>query len=261
MPSQTQLSNYTIEDVVNWLTPELHEGYIEISIVGDFDQEKLTQDLLKTFGTLPKRDAKPATKTVHSRTVKFPKPPAEKTLTYESKIPQAIATAIWKTDGMRNNTKELRRLNVLSDIFGDRLREEIREKLGASYSPNAGASGSDALEGFGYLIGQSIGKPEDTKLLLDTMANIAAELAEKGATQDELDRSLAPIVASLEKSHRDNSYWLTTVLSQSQSEPNRLDRARERDEDYRSIKLEEVNALAKKYFPTSNLHRISILPK
>jgi zinc protease len=261
MPTQTQLSNYTIDEVVSWLSPELREGYLEISIVGDFDPEKITQDLLKTFGTLPTRDALPKSKTIHKRTVLFPKPPQEKNLSYDSKIPQAVATAIWKTDGLRNKTREFRRLNVLSDIFGDRLREEIREKLGASYSPDAGATGSDALEGFGYLIGQSVGKPEDMDLLLDTMAHIASELAKKGASQDELDRSLAPILATLEKSQRDNSYWLTTVLSQSQSDPAKLDLARQRDEDYRSIKLTEINALAKKYFPTSNLHRVSILPK
>jgi zinc protease len=258
---KTQLSNYTIEDVVNWLSPELHEGYIEISIVGDFNPEAITQDLLKTFGTLPARDLKPSTETVHKRSVKFPKAPQEKTFTYESKIPQAVATAIWKTDGLRNNTKEARRLNVLSEIFGDRLREEIREKLGASYSPNAGATGSDALDNFGYLIGQSMGKPEDIPLLLTTMSTIASELAKNGATQDELDRSLAPIISSLEKYQRDNSYWLSTVLSQSQSDPKRLDLARERDNDYRSIKLTEVNTLAKKYFPSSNLHKVSILPK
>jgi len=232
MPSQTKLSNYTIDDVANWLSNEFQEGYIEISIVGDFNPETITQDLLKTFGTLTDRDLKPATQTVHKRSVKFPKPPTEKSLTYESKIPQAVATAIWKTDGLRNNTKESRRLKVLSDIFGDRLREEIREKLGASYSPDAGALGSDALEGFGYLIGQSIGKPEDIPLLLNTMNKIASDLAKKGATQDELDRSLAPIVSTLEKSLRDNTYWLSTVLSQSQNDPKRLDLARERDKDY-----------------------------
>lgn len=261
IPTQTKLSNYSIKDVVNWLAPELLEGYIEISIVGDFNPETITQDLLKTFGTLPAHNKKPSIETVHKRSVKFPNPPAEKTFTYESKIPQAAATTIWKTDGLRNNTQEARRLNVLSDIFGDRIREEIREKLGASYSPNAGSTGSDALDGFGYLIGQSIGKPEDLPLLLNTMSTIANDLAEKGATQDELDRSLAPILSSLEKSLRDNSYWLSTVLSQSQSDPNRLDLARNRDADYRSINLTEINTLAKKYFPTSNLHQISILPK
>ena len=261
IPTQTVLSNYTISDVKNWLTPELEKGYIEMTIVGDFDKEALLTDLLSTIGTLPKRSLEPAEKLVNSRSINFPKAPAEKSFTYESKIPQAVATAIWKTAGIRGNIPEFRRLNVLSDIFGDRLREEIREKLGASYSPNAGATGSDALEGFGYLIGQAVGKPEDIPLLLNTMETIAKELSEKGADQDELDRALAPTLSQLEKTLRDNSYWLSTVLSQSQSDPEKLALARSRDQDYRSITLEEINALAKKYFTPENLLKVSILPE
>jgi zinc protease len=261
VPTQAEVSNYTIDQVKAWLTPELEKGYLELTIVGDFDQEALIKDLLATFGTLAKRDAAPPEETPLSRGVNFPIPPSEKTFTYESKIPQAAATAIWKTEGMRGNIPEVRRLNVLSEIYGDRLREEIREKLGASYSPNAGAGGSDALEGFGYLIGQSIGKPDDIPLLLTTMETIAKELSEKGATQDELDRALAPTLSNLEKTLRDNSYWLSTVLSQSQSDPEKLELARSRDSDYRSINLEEINALAKKYYSPENLHKISILPK
>jgi zinc protease len=261
IPTQEQVSNYTIDQVKAWLTPELEKGYLELTIVGDFDQKDLLKDLLATFGTLAKRDAAPPAKTPLSREIDFPKPPSKKTFSYESKIPQAAATAVWKTDSMRGNIPEARRLNVLSEIYGDRIREEIREKLGASYSPNAGAGGSDALEGFGYLIGQSIGKPDDIPLLLTTMETIATEFSEKGATQDELDRAIAPTLSNLEKTLRDNSYWLSTVLSQSQSDPEKLELARNRDKDYRSITLAEINALAKKYYAPKNLHKISILPK
>jgi zinc protease len=261
IPTQEQISNYTIDQVKAWLTPELEKGYLELTIVGDFDQEALLNDLLATFGTLAEREAAPPAETPLSRSVKFPATPSEKTFSYESKIPQAAATAVWKTAGMRSNIPEVRRLNVLSEIYGDRLREEIREKLGASYSPNAGVGGSDALDGFGYLIGQSIGKPADIPLLLTTMETIAKELSQKGATQDELDRALAPTLSNLEKTLRDNSYWLSTVLSQSQSDPEKLTLARSRDNDYRSITLKEINALAKKYYTPKNLHKISILPK
>jgi len=261
IPTQEQISNYTIDQVKAWLTPELEKGYLELTIVGDFNQETLLKDLLATFGSLAKRDAAPPVKTALSRKVDFPEPPSEKTFSYESKIPQAAATAVWKTDGMRGNIPEVRRLNVLSEIYGDRLREEIREKLGASYSPNAGVGGSDALEGMGYLIGQSIGKPDDIPLLLTTMETIAKELSGKGATQDELNRALAPTLSNLEKTLRDNSYWLSAVLSQSQADPEKLELARSRDKDYRSITLKEINALAKKYYTQKNLHKISILPE
>lgn len=252
-----KLASYTLDDAKKWLTPELTKGHLELTIVGDFQLDTILPDLLATFGALPAR-ATTAPILPEARKIQLPNAPAEKTFTYASKVPQAIATTIWKTSGLRGNQKEFRRLNVLADIYGDRLREEIREKLGASYSPNAGASGSDALDGVGYLIGQSIGTPKDLDLLLKTMRDLADKLATTGATADELDRALKPTLGELEKSLRDNQYWLTTVMSQSQLDPQRLELARQREADYRSITLKEINTLAKKYLAGENTLLISI---
>ena len=254
-----KLSGYTLDDAKKWLTPELTKGYLELTIVGDFEVEKILPDLLATFGALATRAAAPPA-LADARKIQFPNAPAAKTFTYDSKVSQAIASTLWKTAGIRGNQKEFRRLNILGDIYGDRLREEIREKLGASYSPNAGASGSDALDDVGYLIGQSVGKPEDLELLLKTMRDLADKLATGGATADELDRALKPTLGELEKSSRDNSYWLATVMSQSQADPKRLDIARSRDADYRSITLAEINALARKYLKAENALLVSIKP-
>jgi zinc protease len=254
-----KLSSYTLNDARNWLTPELTGGYLELSVVGDFETDVILPDLLATFGALAPRAAAPAPMN-ELRKIQFPNAPAAKVFTYESKIAQGIATTLWKTNGLRGNQKEFRRLNVLGDIYGDRLREEIREKLGASYSPNAGVSGSDGFDGVGYLIGQSIGKPEDLELLLKTMRDLADQLASSGATADELDRALKPTIGQLEKTLRDNSYWLDTVLSQSQADPKRLDLARTRDADYKSITLEEINILAKKYLAAENALLVTIKP-
>ena len=254
-----KLASYTIADAKKWLTPELTQGYLELTIVGDFEVAKILPDLLATFGALPTRAAAPPA-LAEARKIKFPNAPAAKVFTYDSKISQAVATTLWKTVGVRGNQKEFRRLNILGEIYGDRLREEIREKLGASYSPNAGASGSDAFEGVGYIIGQSIGKPEDLDLLLKTMRDLADNFAATGATADELDRALKPTLGQLEKSQRDNTYWLNTVMSQSQSDPKRLELARGRDADYRSITLAEINALAKKYLKAENALLVSIKP-
>ena len=54
-----KLSSYTIDDAKKWLTPELTKGYLELTIVGDFDPEKILPDLLATFGALPARAATP----------------------------------------------------------------------------------------------------------------------------------------------------------------------------------------------------------
>ena len=258
-PAIEKLGAYTIADAKKWLTPELEKGYLELSIVGDFDRDTLIPSLLGTFGSLPKRAASPALLET-ARKVKFPNAPATKTFTYDSKIPQGIATVYWKTAGLRGNTPEMRRLNILADIYGDRLREEIREKLGASYSPDAGASGSDALVGFGYLVGQSVGKPEDIERLGTVMRELADKLAQGGATEDEFERAKKPMLSNLEKSLRDNGFWLGTAMAQCQEDPKRLELARTRDADYRSITLKEVNALAKKYFGSTNAIHVAIKP-
>lgn len=254
-----KLSSYTIADAKKWLTPELTKGYLELTIVGDFEVDKVLPDLLATFGALPPRAASPAA-LPEARKIQFPNAPASKTFTYDSKIPQGIASMMWKTEGVRGNQKEFRRLNILGDIYSDRIREEIREKLGASYSPDAGASGSDAYEGIGYIIAQSIGKPEDLDLLLKTMRELADKFSKEGATDDELDRAMKPTLGQLDKSLRDNSYWLGTVMSQSQADPKRLELARGRDADYRSITLAEINALAKKYLGGEHALLVAIKP-
>jgi len=256
---EEKLSSYTIADAKSWLTPELAKGYLELTIVGDFEIDKVLPNLLATFGALPNRNPVLPNLTA-ARKIRFPNAPAVKTFTYDSKIAQGTAITIWKTGGIRGNQKEFRRLNILADIYGDRLREEIREKLGASYSPNAGAAGSDALDDVGYIIGESVGKPEDLELLLKTMRDLADNFAKTGATADELDRALKPTLGQLDKSLRDNKYWLGTVMSQCQTDPKRLELARTRDADYRSINLAEINVLAKKYMAAGNALLVSIKP-
>jgi zinc protease len=81
---------------------------------------------------------------------------------------------------------------------------------------------------------------------------IGEELATGGATEDELDRARKPMLASMDKTLRDNSYWLATVMQRSQEKPINLDLARNRKADYEGITLEEINALAKQYLKKDN---------
>jgi zinc protease len=167
---------------------------------------------------------------------------------------------VWKTDGLRGNQKLFRRLNLLGEILSDRLRKEIREKLGASYSPNAGPGGSEGLDGFGYLAAECAGKAEDAKRLADLTVRLAGSLAKNGTEPDELERSRKPLQSQILKSQRDNSYWLNTVLAQSQEDPARLELIRGRDADYASITPEDLNAVARKYLAERNALKVLIRP-
>ncbi len=249
--------SYTVEDIKPWIEESFTKADIELSIVGDFDTNAIMPSVLRTFGALSERPA-PQELPDEVRAVTFPESPQTKSFTYESKIPQGRAILIWRTDGLRQNEELFRRLNLLSDILGDRLREEIREKLGASYSPQAGVNGSTALEDFGFMITLSEGKPDDIEKLVEVSESLAASLAQNGATDDELDRARKPALADIDKMLRDNSYWLSSVLSGSQQEPRKLELARNRTSDVESITLKEINDLAAKYLTPDNAIKVII---
>ena len=258
-PDPEVLARYTADDVKAWISDEFKSSYLEVSLVGDFDMEKTVPLLLKTVGALPNRSSTKPTLS-KERQLKTPELPATKKFTYTSKIPQAASLVGWTIPPVREDIRELRRLNVLAAILDDRLRTKLREELGATYSPQAHANASMVFN-YGNLMAMSIGAPEDVEKVTGLIHEMGLELGAKGVTQDELDRALKPILSNLEKTLRNNGYWLNTVMAQCQSEPYRLDWARGRDNDYASIKLEEINDLAREHLGRKNAAQIAILPE
>lgn len=257
-PSQEQMASYTTADARAWLESSLNHAPLELSVVGDFKEEKVIEAVSKTLGALPKRPNQHDRKV--DREVTLPQRPGGEEYVFPSQIPTAQAIAAWAIPTAYRNEKQARRFNLLARILSDRLREEIREKLGGSYSPRANAMPHPALN-YGYLQASSTVKPEEARKYADLMVSLADDLARDGVKADELERARKPLQSNIEKSKRDNSYWLTTVLSGSSSDPTRLDLARNRDADYASITIGELNQLASQYLKKENSLTYLIIPQ
>ncbi|MDA7888625.1 insulinase family protein, partial [Akkermansiaceae bacterium] len=258
-PPQEKALSYDTKMVQDWLLPQFKDSYLELTIVGDFDKEAVIPLLLKTFGALPARkESKPDYD--ERRKIYMPASPGSELINFDSKIPNAAAVAVWKIPATGDNIKQSRRFNILSSILSDRMREEIREKLGGSYSPRAGSAPSQTLD-FGMMRAMAQVKPEETKKYGELMIKLADIMAEKGVTKDELERALKPLQSNLKESLRDNSYWLNTVLGASQEKPHLLDWARTRDSDYGGVTVEELNALAKEFLKKDNALLYELVPK
>lgn len=257
-PTQEKAMTYNSDMVKKWVVPAFKEAPLELTLVGDLDPAVALPLIQKTFGALPERKtAKPNYDA--RRMISFPERPDNKKFTFDSKIPNAAAMVVWKIPATGTDVKRARRFNILASILSDRLREEIREKLGGSYSPRAGASPSQELD-MGVLQAMAQVKPEETKKYGDLMISLAQKMATDGVTQDELERSLKPIQSGLKESLRDNGYWLGTVLGSSQEQPYKLDWARTRDEDYGKVTVEELNALAKEFLIKKNALLYELVP-
>ena len=259
-PEQQDFEKISTQDVKKWIQPIFQSDPIEITIVGDIDSDALKEMLKTTFATLPKRNTDIPDYFQHRKTPILNLPISEK-IFYESKINSAISVIAWRVPRIKTEVKITRRLNVLASILTDRMRVKLREELSIAYSPGAATNVSRVFENKSYLLAYSPCKPEDLEQISTLTLQMANDLALHGANQDELTRALEPIVSTLGETKKTNDYWLYSVMSQMQQKPYKLEWARSRDIDIKSITLEEINKLAKQYLGKDNAAQFAIAPK
>ncbi len=241
LPAWEEFSLLSLSDVVTWLTPYFQKAPLELSVVGEFDPAQIETLASRYFDTLG-----PRTNTLQgSVQADFPE---EQTLKVrvDSTIDKALIRYGWLTDDYRD-IQRTRRLHVLAAVFEERLRQKIREDLGASYSPSAYSQTSRIYPGYGVLYAQLIVDHHSIETALQAVAEIESSFAEKPVSESELRRAKEPILTSLRDTIRTNGYWLHSVLSLSSREKEQLLWPRSLVSDYGSISIEEINGLAQTY--------------
>jgi zinc protease len=256
LPSKNVMMSRTLEEEKAWLAPQLASGALEVSVAGDFDVNTAIDDAAKTIGTLPKRAPRPPLDDL--RRVAFPSLPFSREFPVDTKIPKSLVAVYWPTsDGM--DVRRARRLNMLAQVLGDRLRVRVREQLGSAYSPTVASTASDVFPGYGYIVAIIEVEPAKAKDIEKVVVAVAGDLNAKGSTQDEFDRAKNPTLTSVLDSERTNRYWMT-VLGRAQEKPEVLDWARGRLADFQAISKADVDALAKSYLAPANASRAIIRP-
>jgi zinc protease len=257
LPPQDVMLARSLDELKAWLAPEFARGPIEIAIVGDIDPEATVAAVAQTFGALPQRGTKPA----HTDTRQVSKlaEPVARQYSVTTEIPKAVIRLYWPATDARD-IKLTRRLRLLAEVFADRLRVEIREKMGGTYSPNAGADLSDTFPGYGWLIADATVAPDQTRAIADAMKAVATALRDSGVTDEELVRAKQPVLTQLRESARTNPYWLGSVLSAAQEFPERLDWSRNRYTDNESVTAAELSALAKQYLDPKTVSEFIVVP-
>lgn len=260
VPKEEELMAFEAADVRNWIQPQLDDSYLEVSIVGDFTSDDAIPLILKTFGALPTRADSVATLDDAAGNIYFPQTPVNRTFTYESTLDLAVTYVIWKIPPINpNNIGLFRRMNILSSILDNRMTDKIREELAATYSPSTSVEASEHFD-YGVLKAASTVMPDEAERIGSYIVQIAKNLTENGATEDEFNRAREPYVVNIEDTLRSNGYWLDVVMGDSQSDPHRLEWARSRADDYDSITVDEVSELAARYLVPGNGARVRILP-
>jgi len=257
LPSYEEFKQLTLEHVRSWIETSLTTNTMELSVVGDFDMDSVIKLAARYLGTLSLNSQ--VCESSESRLPEFPSGQFRE-ISVATKIPKGMVIVAYPTEGLWNISKT-RRLSVLADIVSDRLREQIREKLGSAYSTFAFNRPSRAYPEYGvFQAGISI-NPEEANMLVNKIKKMVSGLAADGATQDELHRALSPTLTSIKEMMRTNNYWLNTVLTGSRKHPQQLDWSRTIMKDYASVTKDEVSNIAKEYLDNGKAATIIVKPQ
>ena len=258
LPQLEVLQNITLVDIQSWIQDAMHNSPLEISVVGDFDPPEVIKLAAQYFGSLPSRSKRPADDEPSS----LPVFPISKTqeIRVPTKINKGIITVAYPTNDFWDITRT-RRLSVLGEIFSERMRISIREKLGAAYSTYAYNLSSRAYKGYGIFQAVAQINPDEILPVESEIKKIASDIVATGITDDELLRALDPIITSIKDFQRTNPYWLNSVLIDLKKHPQQLDWSRTMLADYQAITKEEVRNLGKLYLQNQKAAVVLIQPE
>jgi zinc protease len=256
-PERAQFEGVTTAAEKEWLGASLGDAPIDLALVGDLDVEAAVTAAARTFGLLPKRRA--ADRHEYRRGPVELVPGLRRTYEIDTEVPKSLILISYPaTDGRDSTTR--RRLSFLANVLSDRLRVEVREKLGASYSPGAGVAIGEVRPNDGWIAVQAMAEPDKAEELAETCVKVADLMAEQGLTQEEVERQRKPAQAEIRDRLRTNEYWLE-VLSRLHWNEKAFDDARTFPTYVDTIQAADLDPLAKAYLGKARASVAIVAPK
>ena len=238
--------------------PLLRQGPVEVLVFGDFNRDQTIAALTRTFGALAPRDPVPAA--VLARIPGTASATGDATvLRHRGDPDQAAAVVSWPSGGGVANLRESRQLDILVQLFSNRLLDEMRERAGASYSPQVGSNWPVDVDAGGTIAALAQLKPSDVPVFFEAAQSIAADLAANPASADELERVTEPFRQGISRASTGYSFWLYNLQGAS-SDPRRIELMRTLLNDYTQTTPETMQALAQRYLAKPGF-RLAVIPE
>lgn len=259
MPTPEELDSVTPASFRKFWQPLLKTGPIEVSIFGDFEREAAIKALSETFGALQPRKA--GSVAAGATDVHFPQGGGEPVILNHKGDPNQAAAAIaWPTGGGREEIRKSRQLEILSQLFSNRLFDDLRDAAGASYSPQVRNSWPLDLGQGGHLMVFSQLEPGKVDVFFDIARNIAEDLVTTPVSDDELARVTEPLRQLISRASTGNTFW-QSQLSGVSGDPSRLSSLRTIMSDFTNATPEEIQSLAAEVFNDATEWKLIILPE
>jgi zinc protease len=244
-PSKEVLSHYTAADFDRILRPILTRAPIELTLIGDLTEAEATRALSNTLGALPPRTGSGLAQAAPER-LSYEKVKATHVQAYHVGAKDRAALILtWPLfPPSLDRIREQHVLSLVAGVFQNAAFDEMREKLGKTYTPTVSIAFPDGDQGSLSLVIQS--SPADVALVEDAAAKIAARLAAGEITDQDLNRVRIPIVSKA-ADRRANAAWWLAAMDGSARDGKALKNLLTYDDDIRTITLDEVKAAARRW--------------
>lgn len=258
-PTPEALRKTTPEGFKEVWSRMLAQGPIEVEVFGDFDRETVVQALSRTFGALPPREL--VSSELLARRTTFPEATATPVvLNHRGEPDQAAAVIAWPGGAGSAGLPQRRKLDLLTQIFSNRLLDAMRERAGASYSPYVGSNWPLDTTSGGNILAIAQLPPEQVSHFFEAAEEIAADLTANGPTADEVARVTEPMLQLLNRAQTGHGFWLQQLEGASYDR-NRLVYIRTLVSDYTRVTPKEMRELAARYFGQHQGWRLAVLPE
>ncbi|MEE4199976.1 M16 family metallopeptidase [Erythrobacter sp.] len=258
-PTPEALEDVTPEAFREVWEPLLQQGPVEVLVFGEFDREEIIEKLRTTFGALPEREPIPAD--IAARVPAFPAAAATPTvLTHRGDANQAAAVIAWPSGGGMANIRESRQLEILIQIFNNRLLDALRERAGASYSPQVFSNWPTDIDGGGRIVALAQLTPDFVPVFFDEAERIARDLAANPPTEDEITRVTEPLSQRIRRASTGNQFWLFNLEGASR-DPARVQLLRTLLSDFSQTNPQVMQILAERYLVGAQPLKLAVIPE
>lgn len=258
-PSPADLQAATPEGFRAVWEPLLRQGPVEVLVFGDIDKEQIADQLRVTFGALPARE--PIADDVAARVPGFASAgEAPSVLFHRGDANQSAAAVVWPSGGGVASIRESRQIEILTQLFNNRLLDALREQAGASYSPQVFSNWPVDVASGGRITAIAQLEPEFVPIFFAEADKIARELAVNPPTADELTRVTEPLGQMIRRASTGNQFWLYN-LEGAAFDPQRAVLLRSLLADYTQTTPELMQYLAERYLAQGKALRLAVIPE
>ncbi|XPV74704.1 MAG: M16 family metallopeptidase [Desulfovibrio sp.] len=259
-----QVEGFSLKDVRLFIGNAFRRGPVTLCASGDFSPMEMEKMAGRFFGTLPqwKKD------TGEKSLLNFPSGKTE-TAYLDQDVPQAgviIAMPVSYIENTETNLEENTtyiegvKLRLLRRILSDRLRVNLRERLGIAYSPRAILVYSPLYAGYGYIGVQVRTEDGKTQVVKDEINKIFNKLVADGVTADELNRAVKQSLSIRKKVENRLGYWNSKLSSTAHIQVDSFARAARSNEFIQQVTVEDLHSIAKKYLVLNKAAVFTVLP-